>query len=470
MFRLPLTRVLGLVAGAALLACTPAARADYSEEQYKADLKLFEDAKLSHQDADLLDFFRKRLVKDEDRERIEGLIKKFSSKSFKERTQATEDIVKEGPPALPQLRKMLQGNAELEIKRRAEECIKAIEKKSPNALVMAAARLLKQRRVPGAGAVLLEYVPVAPDENVEEEVFASIFGLAMLGAQLDVLPPVVKAGTLDPLLVQALNDKEPARRAIAALVVGRYGDATQRKEVAKLLADKELAVRFRAAQGLVCGRDASGLPVLVELLNHGPLPLALQAEDLLSLVAAEKGPTAPLGESTDLRQKCHDAWKSWYDENKAKLDLTQTDIDSPFGSMTNRASNGAMQFIKSLLKFDPVLIAKVTDVPFSFAGVLNFNTREEFDNFVKMIKDQPPPQDFKFKVRSVIPAAEYLKNAPENERNFLEASRPSQVHIVYVDLQEGNRNRQDSLPLFIRISGGRARCIGFGNPRGGGAP
>jgi HEAT repeat protein len=463
MSRQLLTRVALAAAIAAVLAYAPAARADYSEEQLKADLKLLDDAKVPHGDADLLDFFKKRLLSPETRARIEGLVEKFSSKSFKERSQAISDIIKVGPPALPVLRKVLQGNSELEVIQRAKDCIKEIEKKSPNAQVLAAARLIKHRRVADAGAVLLEYLPVAPDTAVEEEIDASIYGLAMLGADLQVMPPVAKAGRLDPLLVKTLTDNEPARRAIAALVVGRYGDAAERQNVAKLLTDTDPTVRYRAAQGLVCSRDAAGLPVLVELLDKGPMALALQAEDLLSLIADEKGPAAPLAEKAELRKKCHAAWKDWVDQNQGKIDLTKFDADSPFGGINDRVTKGAAAFIKALIKYDTAMLVKVTDVPFSFVGQLNFQTREEFDNFVKMISAQRPPPDFKFRTGKIMPASEYVLNAQESERNFLEASRIAQVHIVYVTIEEGGGPQ--SLPFFMRISGGRARCIGIGLPK-----
>ena len=87
---------------------------------------------------------------DRARERIAGLIDKLSSKVYKEREVARLEVEKEGPPALPLLRQVLKNNVELEVKQRAERCIKAIEEKSPNALVMAAARLLRHRRADGA--------------------------------------------------------------------------------------------------------------------------------------------------------------------------------------------------------------------------------------------------------------------------------------------------------------------------------
>jgi hypothetical protein len=124
-------------------------------------------------------------------------------------------------------------------------------------------------------------------------------------------------------------------------------------------------------------------------------------------------------------------------------------------------------FINAIIKFDVKQVAKTTDVPFTIGGFITFNTREEFDNFLNQNKPGAP-DNIKFKVTKVLSAAEFMKNATEQERNFLEASRPAQVHVVYVDLVEGPGagGPNQSLPLFIRISGGRALCIGLSVQRG----
>jgi hypothetical protein len=460
--RLPsLLVVLGLLALAG-----PGGRADYSAEQFKADIKLFQDAKLPYADADLLDFFRKRLVNPQDQARIKEAINKLASKSFKEREQASSDLIKHGPPALPALRKAVKGAADLEIKKRCQRCIDSIEKQSPNALVMAAARLLNARQTPGACAALIDYVAFAPDSIVEEELFSSIYQLALGGAKLEVFPPLVKAGRLDPVLAQNLHDPEQARRAVAALVIGQFGTDAQRQQVKKLLADTDPHVRFRAAQGLLAAGDPSGVPVLVALLEKGPLHLALQAEDMLGLAAKDNGPATPLSEKTETRQKCHEAWREWWNKNQASIDVTTLDVGSPFGSLHTRAGNGAVQFLKAFLKVDVALLTKVTDVPFIFFDAFIFQTREEFDDFIKMNYRPNNMEEPKIKVGKIISAAEYLKGAAEQERAFLEAARPAQVHVVNVRLyNEGGGAR--ALGLFIRISGGRAKCIGFASRRAG---
>ena len=56
-------------------------------------------------------------------------------------------------------------------------------------------------------------------EEAEEEILAALAALA------------VRDGKLDLAFVPALRDRAPPRRAAAALILGRYGDADQRKAV-----------------------------------------------------------------------------------------------------------------------------------------------------------------------------------------------------------------------------------------------
>ena len=60
----------------------------------------------------------------------------------------------------------------------------------------------------------------------------------------------VRDGKLDPDFDAALRDAAPARRAAAALVLGRHCDAKQRAAVRRVLqGDLYLSVRLRAAEG-----------------------------------------------------------------------------------------------------------------------------------------------------------------------------------------------------------------------------
>src|SRR5262249_32417297 len=135
----------------------------------------------------------------------------------------------------------------------------------------------------GAAAVLLQHLPFAPDETTEEETW---FGLDALAAA---------DRRTHEALAAALADRAPARRAAAACVLGRVGTAGQHDTVARLLDDPEAVVRLRAAQGLLAGEDARGLPALIALLKEPDLGVAWQAEELLHWAAGDGAPGAAVG-------------------------------------------------------------------------------------------------------------------------------------------------------------------------------
>ena len=103
-------------------------------------------------------------------------------------------------------------------------------------------------------------------------------------------------GKVDAFVVAALKDKQANRRAAAGVAVGRSGTPEQRAEVQALLADPDPRVRFRAAQGLLAGRDRAGIPALVALVKDGPTDLAFRSSELLSCAIGVRAPRVPFGE------------------------------------------------------------------------------------------------------------------------------------------------------------------------------
>src|SRR5262245_28045761 len=243
------------LAAPALYAAPPA------EKVSPDDDKLLKGAKLAAEGPALLDYFKKRTVKAQDRDKIDQLIRKLGDDSFKVREKASDDLRAFGAVALPQLRRAL-GDPDEEVRERAREGIAAVEEKANAELSAAAARALRGRAPAETVKVLLEYAPDAENDAVTEELLTT---LAVAG---------VKENKVDALLVEALKDKHPARRAAAALAVGRSGTAEQRKKVQALLTDPDLRVRFRAAQGLLAARDRAAVPALIALLTDAPPELA----------------------------------------------------------------------------------------------------------------------------------------------------------------------------------------------------
>ncbi len=137
----------------------------------------------------------------------------------------------------------------------------------------------------------------------------------------------VAGGKIDPALRAAVKAKHARQRAAAAWVLGRLARAEDRALVLPLLADPSPAVRFRAAESLLAGKERRGLAVLVALLEKGPAELASEAETLLVKVAGEKAPPVALGITEEDRKKCHQAWLAWWLDHGAKLDLAKLDLE-----------------------------------------------------------------------------------------------------------------------------------------------
>ncbi|SRR5258708_18343385 len=263
---------------------------------YAEDEKLLTAAGLPFDGPGLLEFFRKRTLGEAEVKRLSLLIPQLGDNDFGKRQKASDDLAAAGPPALPYLRQALS-DADQEVQRRARECIAAIEKGPNAARAAAAARLLRAKRPKDACGVLLAFLPFADDEDVKEAITTT---LMMLG---------VRDSRVEDTLATALTDKTPAKRAAAAMIVGRSGTADQRKAVQSLLTDPSFEVRIAAAQGLAAARDKNVAPALAVLLTEAPPPIAQQAEDLLQRMAGDKAPTVTWEDAK--RQPCRDAWEAW---------------------------------------------------------------------------------------------------------------------------------------------------------------
>lgn len=311
---LPAGILLGLFTGATDLRADP--------EAVAADEAALRAAGLASDGPALLEFFRQRTLSAADRARLADTVRRLGDVSFRLREKASADLVAAGHAALPFLRLALQ-DPDLEIARRAQDCVAVIEGGAEVTLAQAAARLLAARQPAGAAAVIVAYLPLASDEAVAEELLAT---LARVG---------VRDGQVDPAVAAALDDAAPVRRAAAAWAVGRSGGAEQRAAVHRLLADPDAGVRFRAAQGLLAGKEREAIPVLVALLGEGPLALARQAEDLLCRLAGDQAPAVALDAGADAqRDRCREAWAGWWRDHGARVDLRHLDLEQRLLGLT----------------------------------------------------------------------------------------------------------------------------------------
>ncbi len=302
-----------------LLVAAVVGRAADPESPTAQDERLLGGAHVSTDGPALLDFFRERTMTAAQQARLDELVKKLGDDEFDVREKASVELVKAGRLAVPLL-KVAMKESDAEVSRRAADCLREIEQGGDAALTAAAARLIAARKPDGAAAVLLAYLPGAPDETVGGAVLAALGAVGL------------RDGKPDAALVAALKDKDVSRRAAAASVVGRAA-AEPRKAVLPLLEDAEPRVRLAAASALVHAGDRSAVPALIALVEKGTAEYAWQAEDLLFRLAGPDAKVPALGPGSDAA-KCRRAWDDWWKEKGDKIDLTKLDLEAAERGLT----------------------------------------------------------------------------------------------------------------------------------------
>jgi hypothetical protein len=293
------------------------------EEEDRVDEALLREAGFGTDGPALLAFFRSRSLGPADRERLAALVRQLGSDDYTQREQASAALTSRGPLAIPYLTRALT-DPDPEIVRRARVCLEEIDSSPSPALPAAAVRLLVRRHPPGAVEALLGFAPHANETSLEDEVVGALTALGL------------RDGKADPLLLSALTDKEPARRAAAAYVVVRATDADQRAAAARLGRDPDPVVRFRTALGRLAGRDRNGLQGLVALLGDAPPELAGRAEEILLRLAGEQAPavSSAARDGPTARKAWQAAWERWRREQGGKADLARAEGAVPYLGFT----------------------------------------------------------------------------------------------------------------------------------------
>jgi hypothetical protein len=196
---------------------------DYREvNPARADEQALTAAKVPTDDKSLLEFLRKRTLADGERDKIKMLIRKLGDSSFQVREKAKDDLIALKETAAPFLGEALK-DPDTEIATRAKECLEKIGKVPDDTLSSPVIRLLSLRKPAGTAEVLLAYLPSAPDETVAQEVRTALAAAAL------------RDGKPDKVLVDALQDKHPLRRAAAAYALGRDGGTIKERPGQRLL-------------------------------------------------------------------------------------------------------------------------------------------------------------------------------------------------------------------------------------------
>ncbi len=284
-----------------------------------ADEKLLKEMKISTDSQVLLQFFRQRTVQADDAARIKTLVRQLGDDDFEKREQASLALVLAGTRAEGPLQKATM-DSDLEVSRRATDCLKQIEQGVTSMTVSAAARMLVQKKPAGTVEAFLGYLPSAEDETVAQTVRDCLTQLAVRDGKADDH----RALSAQRTLVAALTDTSPARRIGAGVALARAGLADHKVAVQKLLKDSDPMVRFRVGLALV-SRDRDAIPVLIDLLTEPKLTTQDTGliEDFLYRLAADK-PTPPVpAREPAARRKYREAWQAWWKEHGKGVELAR---------------------------------------------------------------------------------------------------------------------------------------------------
>jgi hypothetical protein len=283
-------------------------------DQKKADLETIKAANYPYEGKALIEFFQKHTVTDADRAKLTELIRQLGDDDFDRRELASEEIEKYGVSAIGPLRQA-ERSGNPEILRRCELCLKNIEKVPTRTLASAAARLLGELKPAGTSETLLNFLPLAEDDNVGDDVRGALAQVAMAN------------GKPDPVLIKTLESKEALKRGAAAEAFARGGDKVLRKQMQQLLAkETDNDIKLRIAVALVtAAKNKEVVEEMIKLMAEAPIEAGWRAEEVLVRLAAEKGPNISLGGDKAARDRARDEWLKWWKANEKTIDLAKLD-------------------------------------------------------------------------------------------------------------------------------------------------
>jgi cyclophilin family peptidyl-prolyl cis-trans isomerase len=279
-------------------------------QMLNADEQTLNAVGLGTDDASLIEFFRSKTLKDIDRDVIVALIRDLGANEFKAREKASSELVKIGGKAISLLRQA-KDSLDLEVARRAEDCLGRIVQRQRPAVMIAAARLLAARRPTGTAQTLLNFAPYADDRDVLDSIRDTLTAVA------------VRDGKPDPILTEALRSRKPLWRGLAAEALVRAGQAENVPVVRDLLDDADRLVRLRVGLAFVDKGNKAAIPRLIDLLGDLPRDQSQPIVDLLEQIALDKSPQVPLGDDESMRVKRRDAWSQWWTNNGEGIDLAK---------------------------------------------------------------------------------------------------------------------------------------------------
>jgi HEAT repeat protein len=286
-------------------------------DSYAEDLKVVRQSGLKGDGPDILEYFRKRTLKQPDPKEIAALVKQMGDEDFPTREKAFAALATMGPSALAGLKEG-ENDPTLEVRKRVAELKQRIDTKAEPTLQTAAARVLAKLKTEGTADGLMAFLPFASDPMVIDEICKTLGAVA------------VKDGKVEPVILKSLADPIAVKRGAAGEALARAGVKDEYPNVKKLFADKDMSVRLRVCMAMIPAKDPELVPVMIDLLGELTPSQLWPVEEALIRLAGEKSPNVSLGSDADSRRACRDAWSKWYETNAKTLDMAKLTAENPY--------------------------------------------------------------------------------------------------------------------------------------------
>ncbi len=279
-------------------------------DTYQDDLKIVRQNGLKGDGPDILDYFRKKTLKQPDPKEIAALVKQLGDEDFPTREKAFAVLATMGTSALAGLKEG-ENDASLEVRKRVADLKLRIDTKAEPTLQAAAARVLAKLKTEGTADGLMAFLPFASDPMVVDEICKTLGAVA------------VTNGKVEPVLLKSLADPIAVKRGAAGEALARAAVKEEFVNVKKLFADKDLSVRLRVCTAMMTAQDPDLVPVMIDLLAELTPNQLWPIEEALIRLAGEKAPSVGLGSDAASRKTCRDAWNKWYQTNAKTIDMTK---------------------------------------------------------------------------------------------------------------------------------------------------
>ncbi len=287
------------------------------QDSHQEDLKVVRQSGLKGDGPDILDYFRKRTLKQPDPKEIATLVMQMGDEDFPTREKAFAALATMGPGALAGLKEG-ENNASLEVRKRIAELKQRIDTKAEPTLQAAAARVLAKLKTEGTADGLMAFLPFASDPMVIDEICKTLGAVAM------------RDGKVEPVILKSLADPIAVKRGAAGEALARAGVKDEFPRVKKLFADKDMTVRLRVCLAMMTAKDPDLVPVMIDLLSELTPNQLWPVEEALIRLAGEKSPNVGLGNDAASRKACRDAWSKWYETNAKTIDMAKLGEATPY--------------------------------------------------------------------------------------------------------------------------------------------